>query len=67
MLSKKELTDRELLFFSILVSFVVFYVISIILLFTALKIIGWEAAVSGFMALTGPLVMSQLLYRWTFS
>jgi hypothetical protein len=67
MLSKKELTDRELLFFSILVSFVVFYVISIILLFTALRISGWETAASGFMALTGPIVMSQLLYRWTVS
>jgi hypothetical protein len=67
MLRNKELTDRELLFFSILVSFVLFYIVAVILLLVMLRSSGWETAAAGFMALTGPGAMSQLLYRWTVS
>ena len=67
MLRNKDLTDREHLFFSILVSFVLFYVVALILLFAALNTSGWDTAAAGFLALTGPVAMSQLLYRWTIS
>lgn len=64
---KDGLTDRELLFFSILVSFVLFYLISVILLLTAVGVSGWDAAGAGLIALLAPVVLSQLLYRWTVS
>lgn len=67
MLRNKELTDRELLFFSIIVSFGLFYVVALILLLTVLNVGGWDVAAAGFIALTGPAAMSQLLYRWTIS
>lgn len=67
MLRNKDLTDRELLFFSILVSFVLFYIVALILLLAVLNASGWDTAAAGFIALTGPVAMSQLLYRWTIS
>lgn len=67
MLRNKDLTDRELLFSSILVSFVLFYIVALILLLALLNVSGWDTAAAGFIALTGPVAMSQLLYRWTIS
>ena len=67
MLSKQELTDRELLFSSIIVSLVLCYIVAVLLLLKLLGAGGWETAAAGFVALMGPLGMSQLLYRWTVS
>ena len=67
MLRNRELTDRELLLFSIIISFGLFYVVALILLLTVLNVGGWDVAAADFIALTGPALMSQLLYRWTIS
>jgi len=67
MLAKSDSTSRERFFFSMLIAFVVHYFIVVILLLAIWKLGGWEKAAAGCIALTGPIVLSQLLYRWTVS
>lgn len=67
MIVRSDARNRERFFFSLLVAFAVHYLIAVILLLSVLKLPGWETAAAGFIALIGPAVLSQVMYRWTVS
>jgi len=67
MIVRTESRNRERFFFSMLVAFVVHYLIAVIVLLSVWHLDGWEKAGAGFMALMGPVLLSQLMYRWTVS